>query len=814
MSLGIAVIAKVAVEKTAYHFDKPYDYLVPKQLQLKAKQGVRVMVPFGTGNRKRQGIILGFASEGEVEKLKPIVAVLDKEPVLNAELLRLAEWISEHAFCTLYDAVHLLLPAGINMRIIASYTLADSNAACPDDLTKDELRVLDCIRSSKATVERDRLLEVMGLADSRIPDKLCERGLLLRTDDAVRRMGDATVRMVRLSASVDGVKLTEKQRLVVDLLSTAGSASVKEVCYFTGVTQAVVTGLIKKGVLEAFENIVYRTPTLSSEVEADGIELTAEQQAAFDALNSKLRDGIGGAGLLYGVTGSGKTQVFLRLVDEAVAMGKGVIVMVPEISLTPQTLSKFHRRYGDKVAVFHSAMPLGQRMDEWRRVKSGDALVAIGTRSAVFAPFENLGLIIMDEEQEHTYKSEATPRFHARDVARFRCGYNNALLVLASATPSVESYSAALSGRYTLCTLENRYGNAKLPKVHTVDMRNESKDGNLSPISRFLQQKLAENLENGKQSILLLNRRGHNTIIKCTGCGNTVSCPNCSITLTYHSANKRMLCHYCGYSEPFAQKCAVCGNERMRYNGFGTQRAEEELGILFPTARILRMDADSTMTRGSYETKLGDFAAHKYDIMLGTQMVAKGLDFPDVTLVGVLNADNSLYSEDYRSYERTFSLLTQVVGRSGRGDEAGIAVVQTLSPDNEIISLAAAQDYGKFYEQEIAVRKALIYPPYCSVCLVGFVGDKMSDAMDGAGRFVELLKCYRDLNTELKLIVLGPSPAAVSKVGGKYRARLIIKVKNNRAFRLMMRDALRSFMRNPLNKNVTVFADVNSESNF
>lgn len=809
-----AVIARVAVEKTAYHFDKPYDYLVPKQFADKAIAGVRVMVPFGTGNRKRQGIILSLHSEGEVEKLKPIVSVLDSEPVLNGEMLCLAEWISEHTFCTVYDAVHLLLPAGINMRIVASYSLATQDMEYSDDLTADEIRVLDCIRASKATVERERLLAVLGLADSRIPDKLVERGLLNRTDDAVRRMGDATVRMVRLADSVEGVKLTEKQRAVVDLLLTAGAASIKEVCYFTGVTQAVVSGLVKKGLLESFDNIVYRTAVVSGEAEQDDITLTDEQQSAFDTFSAKLYDGAGGAGLLYGVTGSGKTQVFLRLVDEAVAMGKGAVVMVPEISLTPQTLARFHRRYGDKVAVFHSAMSLGQRMDEWRRVKNGDALVAIGTRSAVFAPFENLGLIIMDEEQEHTYKSESTPRFHARDVARFRCSYNKALLVLASATPSVESYSAALSGRYTLCTLSNRYGNAKLPTVNTVDMREEAKDGNLSPISRFLQDRIRENLADNKQSILLLNRRGHNTLIKCSGCGNTVSCPNCSITLTYHSANRRMMCHYCGYSEPYAEKCTVCGSERMKYNGFGTQRAEEELKIMFPTARILRMDADSTMTRGSYEEKLGDFAAHKYDIMLGTQMVAKGLDFPDVTLVGVLNADNSLYSEDYRSFERTFSLLTQVVGRSGRGDDAGIAVVQTLSPDNEIIALAAEQDYGKFYEQEISVRKALIYPPYCSVCLVGFVGDKMSDAMDGAARFVDMLKSAKDSADGVKIIVLGPSPAAVPKIGGKYRARLIIKAKNNHNFRLMMSDLLRLFMRNPINKNVTVFADINPESTF
>lgn len=813
-----AVVARVAVERTAYHFDKPYDYIVPKAMVQNALPGCRVMIPFGTGNRKRQGIILSLSESSELEKVKPILSVLDDEPVLNDEMLKLALWISEHTFCTVYEAVHLLLPAGINMRIVESYSLApqaDADGAL-DGLSADEKKVIDCIRMSKATVERDRLLEVMGFKpDSKIPDKLVERGLLIRTDDAVRRMGDATVRMVRLSESFDdNAKLTEKQRAVVNLLKEAGSASIKETCYFTGVTQAVITGLCKKGMLDVFENIVYRTPTVTAQAEPCEIELTDEQKNAFEHLNAMMNGGKGGVGLLYGVTGSGKTQVFLRLADEAVSRGKGVIVMVPEISLTPQTIVQFKRRYGEKIAVFHSAMPLGQRMDEWRRVKNGDALVAVGTRSAVFAPLKNLGLIIMDEEQEHTYKSEATPRFHARDVARFRCAYNNALLVLASATPSVESFSAALSGRYELCRLTSRYGNAKLPTVRTVDMRDEAKDGNLSPISRFLQQKLDDNLKNGKQSILLLNRRGHNTIVKCSGCGTVITCPNCSISLTYHSANGRMMCHYCGYSEPFAEKCPQCGSDRMKYTGFGTQRAEQELALLFPKARILRMDADSTMARGSYEDKLGDFAEHKYDIMLGTQMVAKGLNFPDVTLVGVLNADGSLYSEDFRSFERTFSLLTQVVGRSGRGDEPGTAVIQTVSPDNEIIALAAEQNYDKFFEQEIGVRKALIYPPYCSVCLIGFIGDSMPAATDGARRFLSMLKAENASRQEVKMIVLGPSPASVPKIGGKYRARLMIKTKNTHEFREMTAHLLRTFMKDPQNRNVTVFADINPETSF
>jgi len=812
-----AVVAHIAVDRTAYHFDKPYDYIVPASFANSAKPGCRVMVPFGTGNRKRQGIILSLGETTELEKVKPISSVLDKEPVLSAEMLHLVAWIREHTFCTWYDAVKLVLPAGINMRIVASYCMVEGvDLDSVTDVSDDERTILQIIYKSRGTVEKERLLEVVGLPnDSKLPDKLVERGLLNRTDEAVQKIGDATVKMVRLAEFEDAMpKLTPKQKAVVDFLTQTYAASVKEVCYFAGVTQAVITGLNKKGVVELFDNIVYRTPTTQYSAEAKDITLNDEQQQAYDKLCSMLDSEQGGAGLLYGVTGSGKTQVFLKLVDQAIEQNKGVIVMVPEISLTPQTLALFNSRYSGRVAVFHSAMSLGQRMDEWRRVKNGEADVAIGTRSAVFAPFDNLGLIIIDEEQEHTYKSESTPRFHAREVARFRAAYNKGLLVLASATPSLESYCAAESGRYELCRLENRYGNACLPKVHTVDMRDEVKQGNLSPISRFLQERLEETLNKGEQAILLLNRRGHNTIVTCSGCGNVKTCPNCSISLTYHSANGRLMCHYCGYSEEFADKCNECGSDRIKYSGFGTQRAEQELNILFKNARVLRMDADSTMARNSYEQKLSAFAKGEYDIMLGTQMVAKGLDFPRVTLVGVLNADGSLYSEDYKSYERTFSLLTQVVGRSGRGDKEGIAVVQTVTPENEIISLAASQDYDSFYQQEIGMRRAMVYPPYCSICLVGFVGDTASETRDGALRYLEMLRIAGENTPDIKMIVLGPTAATVPKVSGKYRYRILIKVKNNQAFREVTADLLKRFMKDPQNRNVTVFADMNPESTF
>ena len=811
-----ALVAHVAVDRTAYHFDKPYDYLVPFDMVEKAKAGCRVVIPFGTGNRKRQGMILSVTTTSDFEKLKPINSVLDNDPLLSEEMLKLAAWLKERTFCTYFDVFHLMIPAGINMQMVSAYHLCEDIDCDNLSLTDDEKSVVQYLRQSGAQVEKDRLLEIMGLNhDSDLLDKMAAKGLVTRYEDAVRRMGDATVKMARLSRDFDeSEKLTKKQADVVEILKMTGAASVKEICYFTGVTAAVVTNLERKGIVEFFDEEVYRT-FLDTDRREDKREilLTDEQQSAFDRLINIYNSGKGGAALLYGVTGSGKTQVFLRLVDQVTASGKQAIVMVPEISLTPQTLSLFHNRYGGKIAVFHSAMSMGQRMDEWKRVKRGEAIVAIGTRSALFAPFNNLGLVIIDEEQEHTYKSESSPRYHARDAARFRCAENKALLLLASATPSIETFTAAVNGRYELCKLTKRYGNAKLPTVETVDMNAEIQSGNKSMLSRTLVERLKENIENGKQSIILLNRRGHNTFVSCGGCGEVASCPNCSISLTYHSANNRLMCHYCGYSMPFTEKCANCGNEHIRYSGAGTQRVEQELQLYLPEARILRVDADSTMARSSFEKMLGDFGKKKYDIMLGTQMVAKGLDFSNVTLVGVLGADGLLYSDDYRCFERAFSLLTQVVGRSGRGENKGTALIQTVTPDNTVIGFAAEQDYDKFYEQEILTRKIMIYPPYCELCLVGFVGENKEEVRASATAFFDRIRSLNERTyTSVKMIILGPSQASIPRVGGKYRYRIIIKTKNTSDFRKIISTALKDFGRDRRNKNVTAFADLNPDS--
>ena len=603
-------------------------------------------------------------------------------------------------------------------------------------------------------------------------------------------------------------KLTPRQKEVIDLLVDVGAASVKEICYFTGVTTSVIEGLIKKGAVISFNKPVYRSVNKNTTPKKSKIVLTDEQKKAFEGLEALYELPEPKTALLYGVTGSGKTQVFLRLVDKAVEENKGVIVMVPEISLTPQLLSVFSARYGDKIALFHSGLSLGQRMDEYKRVKEGKALIALGTRSAVFAPVHNLGLIIMDEEQEHTYKSEQSPRFHARDVSAFRVKQSSALLLLASATPSVETFTKAKSGKISVFTLKNRYGNAVLPEVETVDMTKEIKDGNKSVVSRRLYDAVCETLNNGNQAILLLNRRGHNTYISCPSCGNVAVCPHCSISLTYHSANNRMMCHYCGYSETVSEKCPECGGEHIKYSGVGTQKAEEELRALFPNARILRLDADSTMAKDSYANYLKDFGEGKYDILLGTQMVAKGLDFPSVTLVGVLGADNAMFSEDFRSFERTFSLLTQVVGRAGRGESAGKAIIQTADPFSDLIQKAKNQDYDSFYNDEILNRKMRVFPPYCDICVVSVRSVSRENAEKSINLIFGEIKKQIEKNDSVKVIILGPSPASIPKVNNRYRYQMIIKCKNNKEFRAVLKEAVAV----KLVADSTVSVDFNPES--
>jgi primosomal protein N' (replication factor Y) len=636
----------------------------------------------------------------------------------------------------------------------------------------------------------------------------CLRQMLPRGTDKIK---DKSTKMIRLSEdSTQPVKLTPKQQSVYELLCDVGSAGVSEVCEFCSVGKGVLDNLVKYGICEFFEKEVYRTPykNVSENGEMSPIDLSEVQQNAFNTY-LKMMD-TGGTGLLYGVTGSGKTQVYLKLIDEAISRGKDVIVLVPEISLTPQMLYIFHSRYGKKVAVMHSGLSIGERTDEYKRADRGEAKIIVGTRSAVFAPVHNLGLIVMDEEQEHTYKSERTPRYNARDVANFRCRYNNALFLMTSATPSVESYSAAVKGKYVLCEINERYGDSKLPEIVTVDMKKEIAQGNKSPISKTLQSLIADNLDKHKQTILLINRRGYNTFIACNSCGHVITCPNCSISLTYHSYNNRLMCHYCGYSKPLDNVCPECGKNSIRYSGYGTQRIEDELERLFPDASVLRMDADTTSEKFSHQKLFDAFSRGDYDILIGTQMVAKGLDFPNVTLVGVVNADNSLYDESYLANERSFDLITQVVGRSGRRAEAGKAVIQTINPYNDVIEYASKQDYKSFFANEIQLRKLLTYPPFCDIYFISFIcEDENKAALCAKSFFENLVELNKTDYVNEKLIVLGPSPSKISKLKNNYRYGLTLKCKNSKSVRKMLNDILKNIGKIKEYKSVSVSVDLN-----
>lgn len=812
------ILAQVFAEKTTINFDKSFSYRVPENMRETVAVGRRVLVPFGKGDKKRQGVIVGvLETENTDDKIKPISKILDEKPIVTDEMLKLAQFMADRYFCTFYDALKPMIPLGINVKVVKSFVLKrDYDEIDMSALSADERLIVDSLFNARGEVKAKKLMEIIGVSSESIFDNLLEQGIILSQENAVRRVGDASVKMVRLAENYEEIadEYTQTQKKVASFLLECGSASVKEVAYFTGVSPTTVNTMINKGRLTCFEAEVLRSPyEIADEGEMSEITLTDEQGKAFESIKKDMSDKNGGnVGLLFGVTGSGKTQVFLRAIDECILSGKNAIVMVPEIALTPQTMSIFSRRYGKKIAVFHSAMSLGARTDEWKRVKSGEARIAIGTRSAVFAPMENIGLIIMDEEQEHTYKSEGSPRFHARDIARFRAKYHNCLFLMASATPSVETYSLAKSGFYSFYTLKNRYGSVTLPKVQTANMKEQYKKGNFGIFSDVLCEALRDTLDNKKQAIILLNRRGYQVVVTCTNCGAVRQCPNCSISMTYHTANNRMMCHYCGYSEEYTDKCKICGENNVRLSGFGTQKAQEELQNIFPTMRILRMDADTTMTRFSHEKKLTAFKNGEYDVMIGTQMVAKGLDFPNVTLVGVINADQLLYGNDFRGYEKTFSLLTQVIGRSGRS-EKGTAVVQTIAPDNEIITLSAEQDYEAFYETEILQRKILTYPPYCDLCVVGFSGVNREKTLGCANDFFDNLK--KRIETEyndLKVITLGPSPCNIPKISNKYRFRLIIKCKNSKRFRELILKILKETGNTAKFKNISVFADINPEN--
>ena len=744
------LVAQVAVSGATIHFDKLYSYLVPQSLAQRVHTGSMVLVPFGRGSKARMGVVLAAGEEPAGAKLKELYDAAPEEARLSPELLALVHALREGTFCTYYEAVKAIIPYG------AQYRAVETGGG--PRLQKQLVRHTEWVYSRAAA-----------------PPKFTPKQSAAWQALAAGPVGQSALEQAGISKDVlermekKGVLLREKRDKALELYGQYDAAP-QPVC------------------------------------------LSPEQQRAYDALAPGLSQPKPQPALLYGVTGSGKTLVFLKLIEQCLALGRQALVLVPEISLTPQMIRRLKAQFGRRVAVQHSALNHTERLLQWQQIQSGAADVVVGTRSAVFSPLERLGLMIVDEEQEHTYHSENSPRYDAREVARRRAAAHGALLVLASATPSVESFYAARAGRMQLVQLLHRYNDMPLPKVYLADMRAELAAGNASALSGFLEQQLRENLAQHNQSILLLNRRGYQTVAMCTSCGEVLKCASCSVPMVYHKATGRLLCHYCGAAHaPVPQVCPACGG-KLKYTGFGTQRVEEQLAELLPEARVLRMDADSTAHKNAHETLLRAFANGEYDILLGTQMVAKGFDFERVTLVGGLGIDQMLFAQGYKAFENVFSLVTQVVGRAGRASQPGRAVIQTVDPQHPVLTLAANQDYASFYEQEISFRRLNLYPPFCAICMVGFSGGDEAAVLRAARAFAAFVQSETQRRGGVPLRLLGPAPMSVAMVKRQYRYKLTLKCRGDKAFRAMLRAALAQYDAGGWASKASVTIDFHSDA--
>ena len=812
------MVAKLAVSAANFAIDKPYSYRITEGADL--KPGQRVTVPFGRGNRRCEGVVLSVEQADETG-LKTIEQILDEEPVISEYHLRMAAFVRERYFCTFYDAIRAMLPAGLWFQTKATIALADDRSWMEKNIkNEDAERILTLLADLGG--QADEVMLRNAVEDEErfymAVQYLQRKKWITTQSDYSRRLNDKTERIATLAASPEEAleyaahrpKSAAMQKAVLELLCTMGSASVKDLCYFTGASTATVNRLEKLGYLTLSERPVLRCREIKP-AKLDGpLVLNEEQQAAFDGLNAQRKEENPGVALLYGVTGSGKTSVYIKLIQTCLDEGKSSMLLVPEIALTPQLLATVSAYFGNSVAVLHSSLSAGERYDQWKRVRSGDAKVVVGTRSAVFAPCVNLGLVILDEEQEHSYKSENSPRYHAREVAIFRGSKEKALVLLGSATPSVESMYRAKAGLYRLYEIKQRFGGRALPQVTIVDMRDELKKGNDLSFSETLRDAIIDTHDGDKQTIILLNRRGNSRALVCVDCRETPECPRCAVNLTYHSANNRLLCHYCGFSQNVPKRCPQCEGP-LKQIGTGTQKLQQELEFVFPEYEVARMDADTVSAVNTHEKILEHFKNDNVPILIGTQMVAKGLNLPNVTLVGVLDADLSLYTDSFRAAETTFNMLTQVVGRAGRGDAPGLAVIQTIQPDHQVIRLAAKQDYDGFYDLEIQLRKLQNVPPYGDILTITFTGQEETAVLRGAAKFRDsLLACLRGAEfAGMNCMVLGPAPCAVPKINYNYRYRLTLRASLNKNLRALIAHLLRQFSQDKLNRGVSAFADVN-----
>ena len=812
------MIAKIAVAAANFAIDKPYSYFVPTDMDL--QPGIRVQVPFGRGNRRTEGVVLSV-EDGPRGDLKAVDCRLDEAPVLSATMLHLAAFLRERYFCTFFDGVRAMLPAGLWFQTKDTYRLTEDRSWKEKQLRNPQAKMLlsfleDCGGEAGGEAVRELLPDPEEL--EKTAAYLMRQKWLQTRQDFQRRTSDKTEKIATLAAPAQEAmeyaqsrpKSAAMQKAVLELLCAVGSASVKELCYFTGASTATVNRLEKLGYVALSEKPVLRCREIKPAKLEGPLELNPQQQTAFDGLCGQMTSPDPGAALLYGVTGSGKTAVYIKLIEKCLSMGKQAVLLVPEIALTPQLLGLMAAYFGQTVAVLHSSLPAAERYDQWKRVRSGDAKVVIGTRSAVFAPTSDLGLIILDEEQEHSYKSENSPRYDAREVALWRGSKEKALVLLGSATPAVETMYRAKTGIYRLYTLKRRFGGRKLPEVTIVDMHEELKQGNDLTFSHELQDAIVDARLMDKQTIILLNRRGASRALVCVDCRETPECPRCAVRLTYHSANNRLMCHYCGFSQPAQQRCGHCGGP-LKAIGTGTQKVQQELKMLYPDMESDRMDADTVSATNTHEIILERFQKNRTPVLIGTQMVAKGLNLPDVTLVGVMDAELSLYNSSFRSAETTFNMLTQVVGRAGRGDMPGRAIIQTVVPDHQVIKLAAAQDYDGFYDLEVRLRQVQNDPPFGDLATITFTGEEETAVLRGAAKFRDsLIACLKlpEYETE-NCTVLGPAPCAVPKINYNFRYRLTLRCRMSRNLRLLIAHLLRQFSQDKLNRKVNAFVDVN-----
>ena len=809
------MIGKIAVSAANFAIDKPYSYRIPQDMTL--APGQRVMVPFGRANRRTEGIVL-TVEPGSEDKLKPVESCLDDTPILTETQLRLAAFLRERYFCTFFDAIRVMLPAGLWFRTRLTVSLTEDRSWKNKTIRKEgAAELLELLENLGGTAQEEALRNLISDEDSlrEVLSYLRQKKWITCQTDFLRKTQDKSEKIATLAQSPEETmayaasrpKSAAMQRQVLELLCSVGSVAVKDLCYFTGASTATVNRLEKLGYLTLSQRPVLRCREIRPAKLSGPLVLNEEQQACFEGLASQMAQKEPGVALLYGVTGSGKTSVYIRLIQTCLEKGKSAMLLVPEIALTPQLLGILAAYFGTQVAVLHSSLSAAERYDQWKRVKSGDARVVVGTRSAVFAPCTP-GLLILDEEQEHSYKSESSPRYDAKEVAIWRGAREGALVVLGSATPSIESMYRAKTGLYRLYTLRQRYNGRPLPEVEIVDMREELKLGNDTSLSIPLRQRILETRQAGKQTILLLNRRGNSRALVCIDCRQTPECPRCSVHLTYHSANSRLMCHYCGFSMAAPARCPACGGP-LKAIGTGTQKVQQELAALFPDMETSRMDADTVSAVNTHEKILEHFQKENVPVLLGTQMVAKGLNLPNVTLVGVLDGDLSLYSGGFRAGETTFNMLTQVVGRAGRGDSAGRAVIQTLQPTHQVIGLAAKQDYDGFYDLEIRLRQAQAAPPFGDFALVTFSGQEEGQVLRGAAVFRDSLNAWLRQVPEEKCGVLGPAPCVVPKVNYNYRYQLTLRCHMTRPLRQLLAALLRKFSQDKANRGVNAYIDVN-----